>query len=354
MTLPFPIGINRRITLKTKYILTYSLLFFCGSLLCSISGASAQSCTPVVYAFRHAEDFGTNLTVVGRQHADLYTAMVNVFGAAHTYCPVGYVYSMYSTNPDGFGGTNNPYQTSQPLVTEACYNSILPDINSEDLAACFSISPRTSLENGGKLYEYLGAKSSEQGRPPAGVSATGAELRAELTGRAGRGLSSAIFWTSQGLNVLGQAIAGMAKVDIPGCSAPPPDNKKCEASKGIPPRNAAYVFEFNGSNAFNLTSPDNKYVQCFNVQIKTPCTPGVDRSTPPTLDGPPTVNSGSPSYWCGNGVDGTGNLPATTDLTAKCEQKLSSTFNNLNALVGRICDTAELKSANTRYFGYCQ
>ena len=71
-----------------------------------------------------------------------------------------------------------------------------------------------------------------------------------------------------------------------------PDNKKCAASKGVPPRNAAYVFEFNGNNAFNLTSPDKKYVQCFNLQIKSPASPGVPQPTPPTLEGPPTVNTG--------------------------------------------------------------
>jgi hypothetical protein len=82
--------------------------------------------TPVVYAFRHAEDFKTNLTLVGRQHADLYPAMVDSFGAARNYCPVGFVYSMYETNPDGSPGTNNPFQTAQPLADSACIDRVLP------------------------------------------------------------------------------------------------------------------------------------------------------------------------------------------------------------------------------------
>jgi hypothetical protein len=143
-------------------------------------------------------------------------------------------------------------------------------------------------------------------------------------------LSSAIFWSSQGLNVLGQAIAGTAMVDIPGCSEPP--NKpgtKCPADKGIAPRNAAYVFVFNGDNAFDLIAPGNKYVQCFDVRINKFCTPGTPQSIPPELEGPFTVTTTgeTTTYWCGNGDAGTGNLPATSDLTPKCEQTLQSTFN---------------------------
>ena len=336
------------------YNLTYLLLFLCGSLLSFISSARAQACTPVVYAFRHAEDADRDLTEVGRQHADLYPAMVESFGAAHNYCPVAYVYSMYETNPDRGAGTNNPFQTAQPLAIAACYN--FADVSSESLAQC-NFFPRTSLENGGKLYEYLGAKPSEQGRPTAGVSATGPQLLEELISRADSGLSTAIFWSSQGLNVLGQAIAGGA-VDIPGCSEPPKSGE-CPAAKGKPPRNAAYVFEFNGNNAFDLITPVNKYVQCFDVQIKVFCTPG----NPPKLDGPPTVISGKTVYWCGNDVVGsTGNLPATSGLIPPCKQTLPSTFNNLDLLQGKMCDTTNLSNlidtnspkSSPGYYGYCQ
>jgi hypothetical protein len=97
--------------------------------------------------------------------------------------------------------------------------------------------PRTALENGGKLYEYLGAKPSEGGTPKAGVSATSPQLLAELISRADSGLSTAIFWTSQGLNVLGQAIVP-GFTGIPGCSTLPLQDN-CKDLKA--PRNAAYV-----------------------------------------------------------------------------------------------------------------
>ena len=226
--------------------------------------------------------------------------MVDSFGAAHNYCPVGYVYSMYQTNPDGGAGTNNPFQTAQPLADSACNNRVLPKCILETmhvgdcigtLCSGSATQPSTALVNGGKLYEYLGAANSEKGTPKAGKSATGPELRDELISNAGGGLSSAIFWSSQGLNVLGQAIAGKAIVDIPGCSEPPSTpGTKCPADKGVAPRNAAYVFVFNGENAFDLIAPGNKYVQCFDVQIKNVLHPR-HPPTPPKLEGPPTVTT---------------------------------------------------------------
>jgi hypothetical protein len=50
----------------------------------------------------------TNLTLVRRQHADLYPAMLDSFGATDNYSPIGFVYSMYEINPDEGAGTNNP------------------------------------------------------------------------------------------------------------------------------------------------------------------------------------------------------------------------------------------------------
>jgi hypothetical protein len=75
MNMRFVANTDRRTIVTRKYTLIYSLLFFCGSLLSFISSASAQACTPVVYAFRHAEDLeapGNGLTLVGQQHAFLY------------------------------------------------------------------------------------------------------------------------------------------------------------------------------------------------------------------------------------------------------------------------------------------
>jgi len=344
MNMRFPANADRRTILTRKYSLIYSLLFFCGSLLSFISSARAQACTPVVYAFRHAEDYGTNLTLVGQRHANLYIEMLGSgpgrFGAAENYCPVGYVYSMYNMNPNGSAGTNNPLETAQPVAIAAC----------TALGSCTGSEPRVALAVGKYLYEYLGAPGAPPTCKNCPVSATGPELQAELASNAFFGFSSAIFWTSQGLNVLGQAIAGEA-VDIPGCSEPPKPGTKCPADKGIGPRNAVYVFEYNGS-AFNPPVDATQYVQCFDVQIKAFCTPGLP--TPPTLEGPPTITGAETAYWCGNGVRGTGNLPATSHLTSDCGQTLESTFKDLNLLQGKICDTSSLADRGPNYYGYCQ
>lgn len=112
-------SVNTRIT-KMRNIRLWSLVLFCGFFLFT-SSIRAQ-CTPVVYAFRHAEDvaIGTALTRVGVQHADLYPLMVGKFDDAHNYCPVEWVYSMYDINPDGSPGTTNPFQTAEPLAFDAC------------------------------------------------------------------------------------------------------------------------------------------------------------------------------------------------------------------------------------------
>lgn len=205
-----------------KYILIYSLLYFCASLLVFTSSASAQTaCTPVVYAFRHAEDSGRNLTLVGRQHASLYPAMVAGFGTSHDYCPVGYVYSMYEMNPDGSAGTNNPFQTAQPLAAFICGEAaFFAGLDPYTTCLGSASEPHTALASangGGNLYEYLAIEGAPRTTQP---SATGSQLRDELVQHAGEGFSSAIFWSSQGLNVLGQAIAP-GFTGIPGCSTLP-------------------------------------------------------------------------------------------------------------------------------------
>jgi hypothetical protein len=324
-----------------KHSLIYSLVSLC-SMLPFISGARAQ-CTPVVYAFRHAEDFGRNLTLVGRQHAALYPAMVANFGASHDYCPVGYVYSMYEINPNGKPGTNNPFQTAQPLAAFVCGDAAF-SAGLDPYTTCVGSAsePRTSLASvngGGNLYEYLGIEGAPRTTE---LSASGSQLRDELLQHAGDGSSSAIFWSSQGLSVLGQAIVP-GFTGIPGCSRLP-TQKNCE--KLIAPRNAAYIFAFNGS-AFK--PPDNvtQYVQCFNVHI-------TDFSTPPVLDGPAPpepIGPGPTTYYCGNGIDRTGNLPWTSG------EGLAQTFQYLDLLLGKICDTSKgrlIETGPRGYYGYCQ
>jgi hypothetical protein len=310
-----------------KTTLIYSLAFLCANLPSLIASAPAQACTPVVYAFRHAEDLEkpqNGLTLAGQQHADLYPAMVADFGAANDYCPVAFVYSTYDINPDKGQGTHNPYETARPLAIAACYN--FPNVSSQSLATC-NFFPRTALENDGKLYEYLGADKSERGTPLAGVSATGPQLLKELVGRALTGdVSIAIFWTSQGLNVLGQAIVP-GFTAIPGCSKLPATDG-CEKLKA--PRNAAYVFVFDGSG-FEPPDAITQYVQCFNAHFDF-------AASSPKLIGP----SGG-TYYCGNEDDGTGSLPPISDQEG------------LDSLLGKICDTSKLIGADPPgYYGYCQ
>jgi hypothetical protein len=279
-----------------KYALIYSLLFFCGSFFSFISSAHSQACTPVVYAFRHAEDEGVHLTPVGRQHASLYPAMVASFGVAHNYCPVGFVYSMYDTNPNGTYGTYNPYETAQPLAVPACWKYLLtvteghlnPSFNLDTicngaLGLGYAITPTMALGNGNKLYEYL-----ENTKHTTQPKATGTELVAELLSNASvaGGLSSAIFWSSQGLPTLGAAIASGTAI--------PADPK--------PSRNVVYVFEQQGTS---FTTTKLTYRQCFNIKV-----------SGPTL--------GGTTYYCSEG----GNLPTTID--------------NLPSLQGKICDTGNV------------
>jgi hypothetical protein len=322
-------AMNMRFPTNTdwKNALIYSLVCLCGSLLAFISSLPAQACTPVVYAFRHAEDLeapSNGLTLVGQQHAFLYPAMVADFGAANDYCPVAFVYSTYDINPDKGQGTNNPYETARPLAVAACYN--FPNVSSQSLATC-NFFPRTALENGGKLYEYLGASKSEQGTPLAGISATGPQLLNELIDKVQTGgVSVAIFWTSQGLNILGQAIVP-GFTGIPGCSKLPATDE-CKKLKA--PRNAAYVFAFNGSG-FKPPDAITQYVQCFNVHVDFTASPSK------------IVGPGEATYYCGNEDDGTGSLPSISEREG------------LDSLLGKICDTSSLIASGPRgYYGYCR
>jgi hypothetical protein len=307
-------------------ILVLLLLVFIGSLLSFSSSVRAQGCTPVVYVFRHAEEEdapANGLTDVGQRHAFLYPEMLAAFGAANNYCPVAFVYATSKTKPTGFDGSFNPYETAQPTAIAACYN--FPNVSSQSLATC-NFFPRTTLENGGKLYEYLGEDKAEQGTPPGGRSATSSEFQDELTDKIQtEGVSIAIFWTSQGLNILGQALVP-GFTGIPGCTAAPAQGA-CEKLKA--PRNTAYVFEFNGSD-FAKPNKLLQYVQCFNVHVD-------------FADSQKIVGPAGTVYYCGNGADNTGSLP---DITEK---------KDLDALQGKICDTGSLTSFDpTHYFGTCR
>jgi hypothetical protein len=229
---------------------------------------------------------------------------------------------MYDVKPDGQPGTINPRDTAEFLAIAACYNLALYT-NSNPAITCAGdgSKPRTELANGRKLYEYLGATGPEQNAN----SATGPQLRSELINltQVGGGLSSAIFWTSQGLNVLGQAIVP-GFTGIPGCSVPPPPT----CGKPKPPRNAVYVFEYTGSlppsdnSAFIPPANPAQYLQCFNIDINDPTAPPKGKD-----------------YYCREGFNSEGDLP---------EIKM------LDGLLGKICDTTSLHVVKSNYFGPCQ
>src|SRR5262249_31402226 len=83
------------------------------------SQAAQPPCTPVVYAFRHAEDVNgppTALTSIGTEHANLYIEMITSLEVTQNYCPVATVYAVNPIKPDGSFGTTNPYFTARPLA----------------------------------------------------------------------------------------------------------------------------------------------------------------------------------------------------------------------------------------------
>jgi hypothetical protein len=249
------------------------------SLFLSISGPVRAECLPVVYAFRHAEDVNTppTLTAIGMKHADLYIEMVPQFGAPQDFCPVKFIYAVNPIKPGGVVGTTNPYKTAEPLARDLTKQEPI-------------------IKIGGKnIDEFLEA-------PNIGVN----KFRGEMLSKVQAGSSVALFWTSQGLHNLGEAIA-------PGSNIPV--NPK-------PPRNAAYVFPYDGREFIKLPKPD-QYIQCFNWNV--------------------FRKQGDMSwskYWCGHTI---------SDLTVD-----KAYFDKLH---GRICSTDDLlpdpKAPPDGYYGYC-
>jgi len=308
------VPVNTEPIVTRKYTLVYSLLFFCASLLSFVSSARAQPCTPVVYAFRHAEDVSgtapqsdcfpgsavkcsTALKPTGKEHANLYVEMITSFEHLKNYCPVATVYSVNPVLPNGSGGTNNPFYTGRPLA-----NTVM------------NADPIITID-GNKLDEFL-------------TQVTPQNLRTELVDQMTLG-SVAVFWTSDGLHDLGNAI-------VEGFTGIPVKNKDA----GVPPRNAVYVFEYDGHGAF--TPPTNvapyldstQYVQCFNWA---------------TFRAVGDVSS--TKYYCGKPKPAGSISDSIGDV-------------NLYKLHGRICDTctsfsdtcpSPLKTVeSTDYYGYCE
>jgi hypothetical protein len=106
-----------------------------------------------------------------------------------------------------------------------------------------------------------------------------------------------VFWTSEGLHDVGKAIA-------PGTNIP------VKTGTFSPPKNAAYVFVFNGG-AFEPIAYDDidQYVQCFNVHLT-----GLALEIFVAPDGT--------KYDRGNGELGTGNLPSALNAETADTQRV--------------------------------
>ena len=323
-----------------------ALILF-GSLVLFASSASGQGCTPVVYAFRHAED--TNppgahppagtvpifaLTPTGVAHAKLYPAMIRDFEAAKKFCQVAKVYAATTAGKESPCGSEcasatNAFDTATPLAKEVMpsvppipITTVVTDVGEKQLYEY--------LGNGNKapqLYEYVKNPNPD----PAYDTDTAKALRRELLATANLGYSSAIFWTSQGLHVLGGAI-------IKGTSRVP--DKNSPTNKATPPRNAVYVFAADVSASpiagfIDTPSPPSLYVQCFNH-----VEPSAGKFSFPQFT--------DPYYFCGFGSQaspgGTPNKPGSEPETPCDEGAQCGTISNEeNAkLKGKICKTTDL------------
>lgn len=273
-----------------KPTLVSSLLFLCGSLLLFTSSANAtEPCTPVVYAFRHAEDINVSLTAVGMEHANLYIEMIASFELTQNYCPVKFVYSVDPIKPTGDIGRTNPFLTARPLAT-----------------ILMNLAPITQIGDK-RIDEFLEPASDIYIGPTA--------FKDEMLDKAITGSSVALFWTSQGLHNLGEAIA-------PGSNIPVKD----DPDLGSPPRNAAYVFRYDGSSrSFIAVLNPNEYRQCFNWA---------------TFRAQGDMSSSK--YFCGN---------TNSNLSESIEKQY------LYKLHGRICRTEGLvpldPAGKDGYYGCC-
>jgi len=336
------------------------------------ASVQAQNCTPVVYAFRHAEDFGGAdaknnepsggpfgfLSKTGAAHADLYPEMIKTLAALEGYCPVTRVYAASPTGDDGkakdyinYYGAVNSFCTARPLAKSLSEQQTWtpPENNSNSASNPLCINAITGERegvltkndpimfiNGVGLDQYLNG--------PGGSDDPGALLRAALLANAEINESSAIFWTSQGLHNLGNAI-------IDGNTRVPEKD-----GGNIPGRNVVYIFTpkvtDNRITGFNDTSLD--YFQCFNWT---------------NYDG--SVGRTRTNNWCGRsdgtklggrmGDDKGCTLEGLRNNDALCTNEIplknlpGGTDTQIN---GKICniegpEPGFIKEGSANYVGYC-
>jgi hypothetical protein len=301
------------------------------ALLAPAAMAQTTPCTPMVYAFRHAEDsnaltYPNTLTATGLRHADLYVSMLDGINASlgSNHCPVTKVYAINRTKADGSGNTTNPYLTAKPLARSK-----------------MALANPIETVGGYALLEYLGNKpdptKNTAGIPFAAsyTTASATALRETLLATARADQSSAIFWTSQGLHILGGAIIN-AESQVPqkniddGAPTPKYVVFKAGTPIGTPPRNAAYLFTYNTANSrFDDVTKLNQHAQCYNFTVKS-----ADSDTAFRTD-----------FWCGNVNYGDlGGNPKSPSLICK---------NQLPSVRARICNADNLSNKGNAYDGSC-
>ena len=237
------------------------------------------------------------LTPTGKAHAALYPTMVSEFQAATNFCPVTKVYAATKA-----AKTNTP--------EDPCGNACASATNAFDTATPLAkavmsgadpiTTVTTSTPTVRQLYEYLGNGNNAPMNPNYDTS-TAIALRKELLATANNGQSSAIFWTSQGLHVLGGAIID-ATSNVP--------DKNFPKDMGVtPPRNAVYIFLAVGfapniAKFEDIPAKTSLYVQCFNfVGASINVDPKGPRFIVPKDDPDPKDNPPKQLYYCGNGAE---------------------------------------------------
>ena len=180
--------------MNTKYALMSEAI---GGGLLLISESAIAQCVPVVYAFRHAEDLDPvtddlpeytdntppsnsgkphSLTRIGALHANLYVEMVRSLEIAQDYCFVSTVYAIHPKKPDGNYGTTNPYYTGRPLANDVMDDNPIISVNNLRLGSMLVNGEAEPLKSA-ILIVLMNARSV------------------------------ALFWDSEGLHALGNALS---------------------------------------------------------------------------------------------------------------------------------------------------
>jgi len=359
-------NMKRRIAMGTVRTSGCALVLFSSLVLLA---SSALACTPAVFVFRHAEDTNPpyplifHLTPTGEFHALFYRIMVPAFADGTTYCKVTTVYAATTEDkPDRSRSATNSFFTARPLAQQ--------EMGGNDPIIALGPFNKDRPEES-RLYEYLGngikAPSEKQSNYETEVAK---RLRAALLATANKNESSAIFWTSQGMHVLGGVV-------IDKTSNAPDKNFPGLKYSGTPPRNAVYLFAAVGSAPTIATFSDTPlrthtkgvsdnpevlagfYVQCFNhveysqdlnphpahfVQdpVRFYCGYGGQSN----LGGSPPAYSANPPKTC--------NYDAKGKLTTICDGSIPA---NQNIKIdGKICNTTALDpnvDNSTDIYGAC-